>query len=84
MKSNYERYYFDIQNDVLAWFENPTDNYSPLGKIDLKSILAIRQSVKRKYGFRIKTTTKNWHFQADTKAAMIEWYRPYIKKGSKN
>ncbi|CEG67174.1 hypothetical protein RMATCC62417_03641 [Rhizopus microsporus] len=73
MKSNYERYYFDIQNDVLAWYENPTDNYSPLGKIDLKSILAIRQSVKRKYGFRIKTTTKNWHFQADTKAAMIEW-----------
>ncbi|KAG1139966.1 hypothetical protein G6F38_009457 [Rhizopus arrhizus] len=70
---NYERYYFDINDDVLAWYESSTDNYSPLGKIDLKSILDIRQSTKKQYGFKIITTTKIWHFKADTKAAVIEW-----------
>lgn len=69
----YERYYFDINDDVLAWYESSTDNYSPLGKIDLKSILDIHQSAKREYGFKVVTTTKIWHFKADTKAAVIEW-----------
>lgn len=73
MKSNYERYFFDINDDVLACFENSTDSYSPLEKIDLKYAIAVRQSTKRKYGFRIVTMNETWHFQADTNAAVIEW-----------
>lgn len=74
IKNNqYERYYFDIKQDVLAWFESSTDTYSPLGKIDLKYALAVRQSTKRKYGLRIITMNKTWHLQADTSAAVVEW-----------
>lgn len=73
MKSNYERYFFDIKDDVLAWFENSTDTYSPLGKIDLKYAITVRQSTRREYGFRIVTMSKTWHLQADTNAAVIEW-----------
>ncbi|KAI9265866.1 UDP-Glycosyltransferase/glycogen phosphorylase [Helicostylum pulchrum] len=72
-KNHYERYYFDIKQDVLAWFESSTDSYSPLGKIDLKDALAVRQSTKRKYGLRIITMIKTWHLQADTSAALVEW-----------
>ncbi|GAN03492.1 glycosyltransferase family 1 protein [Mucor ambiguus] len=73
MKSTFERYFFDVNDDVLAWFESSTDSYSPLGKIDLKYAIAVRQSTKRKYGFRVVTMNKTWHFQADTNAAVIEW-----------
>lgn len=74
MKSNYERYYFEIQEDVLTWYESSTDTYSPLGKIDLKYALSVRQSTKRKFGLRIKTMNKTWHLQVDTNAALAEWY----------
>ncbi|KAI8364520.1 UDP-Glycosyltransferase/glycogen phosphorylase [Choanephora cucurbitarum] len=73
MKSNYERFYFDICDDVLSWYENSSDSYSPLGKIDLGSAISIRHSTKRKYGLRIKTMDKTWHLQADTQAGLIEW-----------
>lgn len=73
MKSNYDRYFFDIKDDVLTWFESATDAYSPKGKIDLKNVIAIRQSTKRNNGFRIVSTNKTWHLQADTNAALIEW-----------
>ncbi|KAI9267385.1 hypothetical protein BY458DRAFT_209439 [Sporodiniella umbellata] len=70
---NYERYFFGINDDVLAWYESSKDNYSPQGKIDLKSILDIHQSTKKEYSFKIVTTTKTWCFKADTKASVIEW-----------
>ncbi|KAI7867158.1 hypothetical protein BDF14DRAFT_1882022 [Spinellus fusiger] len=70
---SYRRCYFDIKTDILAWYENATDSYSPLGKVDLKYALSVRRSKKRKYGFRITTTTKTWHFKADTESAVIEW-----------
>lgn len=68
-----KRYFFDIKEDVLTWFESSTDSYSPLGKIDLKYVIAIRQSKKRKFGLRIVTMNKTWYLQADTQAAVIEW-----------
>ncbi|KAI8360781.1 hypothetical protein BD560DRAFT_404712 [Blakeslea trispora] len=73
MKYSYERFYFDIRDNVLSWYENSSDSYSPLGKIDLKSAISIRHSTKRKYGLRIKTMDKTWHLQADTQAGLIEW-----------
>ncbi|ORZ10431.1 hypothetical protein BCR42DRAFT_422365 [Absidia repens] len=70
---HYRRCYFDLKNDVLAWYESATDTYSPLGKIDLKYTLSVRPSKKRHHGFHIVTMNKTWHFQADTNAAMVEW-----------
>lgn len=86
MKSNYERYYFEIQEDVLAWYESSTDTYSPLGKIDLKYALSVHQSTKRKFGLRITTMNNTWHLQADTNAAMAEWTSALQKAifGAKN
>ncbi|KAI8874783.1 PH-domain-containing protein, partial [Backusella circina FSU 941] len=71
--NNYERYYFELKDDVLTWYENSSDHYSPLGKIDLKYVLTVRKSKKKKYGIRIVTMNKAWHLQADTDAAVIEW-----------
>ncbi|KAI9018738.1 hypothetical protein CLU79DRAFT_760165 [Phycomyces nitens] len=79
MSTSYQRCYFDLKNDVLAWYENATDNYSPLDKFDLKYAQYVRRSKKRDYGFRIKTMTKTWHFQADTEAAVIEWITVFQK-----
>ncbi|KAI7907052.1 uncharacterized protein BX663DRAFT_126346 [Cokeromyces recurvatus] len=73
MKATYERYYFDLNEDALTWFESSTDSYSPLGKIDLKSVISIKQSTRRRYGLRIVTMDKTWYLQTDTNAAMIEW-----------
>ncbi|KAI8373124.1 uncharacterized protein BYT42DRAFT_500835 [Radiomyces spectabilis] len=70
---NYQRCYFDLDNDALPWYESATDLYSPLGKIDLKDVLAVRQSRKRTHGLKITTTNKTWHLQADTRAGLIEW-----------
>ncbi|KAL0091342.1 UDP-Glycosyltransferase/glycogen phosphorylase [Phycomyces blakesleeanus] len=79
MSTSYQRCYFDLKNDVLAWYENAIDNYSPLGKIDLKYAQYVHRSKKRDYGFRINTMTKTWHFQADTEAAVIEWINVFQK-----
>jgi hypothetical protein len=58
----------------LTWYESSSDSYSPLGKIDLKYVLTVRKSKKKKHGIRIVTMNKAWHLQADTNAAVIEWY----------
>jgi sterol 3beta-glucosyltransferase len=72
-QQQYRRCYFDLKDDVLAWYESATDTYSPLGKIDLKYTLSVRPSKKRQHGFRIVTMNKTWHLQTDTNTAMTEW-----------
>ena len=74
MGTGFERCYFELKEDMLAWYENATDMYSPKGKVDLKEVLAVRTSKKREHGFKIITMAKTWHLQADTHAAMSEWY----------
>ncbi|KAG2219054.1 hypothetical protein INT45_008898 [Circinella minor] len=71
--TGFERRYFELKEDMLAWYGNATDMYSPKGKIDLKEVLVVRTSKKREHGFKIITMNKTWHFQADTYAAMLEW-----------
>ncbi|KAI8989278.1 hypothetical protein BDB01DRAFT_531974 [Pilobolus umbonatus] len=71
--SKYERYFFDIKGDILAWYESSADTYSPIGKIDLKYVLTVRQSNKKKFGIKIVSMDKTWYLQADTNAAVIEW-----------
>ena len=73
MGTGFDRYYFELKNDMLEWHESATDMYSPKGKIDLKDALAVRTSKKRQHGFKIITMNKTWHIQADTHAAMLEW-----------
>ncbi|KAI8148737.1 hypothetical protein BJV82DRAFT_196949 [Fennellomyces sp. T-0311] len=73
MGTGFDRYYFELKNDVLEWHESATDMYSPKGKVDLKDALAVRTSKKREHGFKIITMNKTWHIQADTHAAMLEW-----------
>ncbi|KAI8086740.1 UDP-Glycosyltransferase/glycogen phosphorylase [Halteromyces radiatus] len=79
MGNYYRRCYFDLKNDVLAWYESATDTYSPLGKIDLKYTLSVRPSKKRQHGFRIVTMNKTWHLKADTDSAMMEWLAIFQK-----
>ena len=74
MGTGFERCYFELKEDMLAWYENATDMYSPKGKVDLKEVLAVRISKKREHGYKIITMEKTWHLQADTHAAMCEWY----------
>jgi sterol 3beta-glucosyltransferase len=69
----FSRCYFELKNDVLSWYENASDTYCPLGKVDLKYALEIKHSKRREYGFRIVTMNRTWQLQADTKASMVEW-----------
>ncbi|CAO3690818.1 unnamed protein product [Umbelopsis ramanniana] len=69
----FSRCYFELKNDVLSWYENATDTYCPMGKVDLKYALEIKHSKKREHGFRIVTMNRTWQLQADTKASMVEW-----------
>ncbi|KAI8330366.1 hypothetical protein BC941DRAFT_518250 [Chlamydoabsidia padenii] len=78
-QGHYRRCYFDLKDDVLAWYESATDTYSPLGKIDLKYTLTVRPSKKRQHGFRIVTMNKTWHLQTDTDAALTEWLAVFQK-----
>ncbi|KAI8068422.1 hypothetical protein BC940DRAFT_299044 [Gongronella butleri] len=73
MGAKYRRCFFDLQHDALSWYENASDTYSPLGKMDLKYTLAVKRSKRRPFGFRIVTMHKTYHLQADTEAAMNEW-----------
>ncbi|CDH55331.1 glycosyltransferase family 1 protein [Lichtheimia corymbifera JMRC:FSU:9682] len=72
-KNGFDRCFFELKDDMLAWHENATDKYSPKGKVDLKEALAVRASRKREFGFKVITMNKTWHLQADTNAAMVEW-----------
>ncbi|CAO3646214.1 unnamed protein product [Cunninghamella blakesleeana] len=79
MGKKYQRYYFELKDGTLAWYENSSDTYSPLGKIDLKYALSVRQSTKRKHGLRLKTMSKAWHFTLDTDTAVMEWLNTFQK-----
>ncbi|KAL1918991.1 uncharacterized protein VTP21DRAFT_2372 [Calcarisporiella thermophila] len=73
------RYWFELKNDVLSWYESSTDLYYPIGAIDLKYALGVENCKHREFGFKIITINRTYHFQADTKQSMVEWINPLQK-----
>lgn len=69
----YTRYFFELKNDVLSWFETSTDTYYPLGAVDLKYVHEVRPSRHCEHGITIVTVERSYYLQADTKQSMVEW-----------
>ncbi|KAI9264064.1 hypothetical protein BDA99DRAFT_508304 [Phascolomyces articulosus] len=67
------RSYFQLKNNVLAWYNSAEDKYEPIGSIDLKHIMDVQDSSTRKYGFRIVGEKRNWTLAADSDVSQKEW-----------
>ncbi|TPX46531.1 undecaprenyldiphospho-muramoylpentapeptide beta-N-acetylglucosaminyltransferase [Synchytrium endobioticum] len=69
----YTNYWFLLKDDVLTFYANSTNIYFPFGSIDMKKVLSVEASKKRKNGFKIQTPFRKYHLTADTELAVQEW-----------
>ncbi|KAI8327594.1 hypothetical protein BC941DRAFT_407114 [Chlamydoabsidia padenii] len=67
------RYHFILQYHVISWYESAESHYQPLGSIELKNVVDIRDSNSRRLGFKIITPTGKHTFIADSEVSKKEW-----------
>ncbi|ORY94249.1 hypothetical protein BCR43DRAFT_496118 [Syncephalastrum racemosum] len=67
------RYFFELRNHVLSYYESAENKYVPLDNIDLKQVIDIRESKTRKFGFQVVGTQGRWLLAADSEVSQKEW-----------
>ncbi|CAO3618073.1 unnamed protein product [Cunninghamella blakesleeana] len=67
------RYHFVLSNHVLSWYNSAENHYEPLGNIKIEDVIDVRASKSRKYGFKIITPAKKYHFTTDSHLSLKEW-----------
>ncbi|KAI8391677.1 uncharacterized protein BYT42DRAFT_610878 [Radiomyces spectabilis] len=67
------RYYFDLQNHVLSWYESAENRYHPIGSVNLKHVTQIRKSRTRSFGFKLITLDHRYSLTADSEVSQKEW-----------
>ncbi|KAK1593508.1 glycosyltransferase family 28 domain-containing protein [Colletotrichum navitas] len=72
----YNRYWFRLKGDVLAYYKDPSNVYFPSGQIDLR--YGISASVNDRndgLGFTVVTHHRTYHFKADSAPSAKEWVK---------
>ncbi|KAF1830750.1 UDP-glucose:sterol glycosyltransferase [Decorospora gaudefroyi] len=83
-RSKYNRYWFVLRGDVLAYYTNPAELYFPRNRINLQYALSaeVIESAKKadeETIFAITTDEKRFLFKADSAASAKEWARSIQK-----
>ncbi|CAM1503579.1 Fc.00g011700.m01.CDS01 [Cosmosporella sp. VM-42] len=73
----YNRYWFRLKGDVLAYYRDSTNLYFPHGQIDLRYGISASISETDKEGlhFSVVTHHRTYHFRADSAPSAKEWVK---------
>lgn len=83
-RSKYNRYWFILKGDVLAYYTNPADLYFPRNRINLQygisaSVIELKDKHKEDTTFTVTTDERTYQFKADSAASAKEWARSIQK-----
>ncbi|KAK2730968.1 udp-glucose:sterol glycosyltransferase [Colletotrichum kahawae] len=72
----YNRYWFRLKGDVLAYYKDPSNLYFPHGQIDLRyGISASVTDKKDGLNFTVVTHHRTYYFRADSAPSAKEWVK---------
>ncbi|KAF7548696.1 hypothetical protein G7Z17_g6868 [Cylindrodendrum hubeiense] len=73
----YNRYWFRLKGDVLAYYRDSTNLYFPHGQIDLRYGISANITDKEKGGvhFSVVTHHRTYNFKADSAPSAKEWVK---------
>ncbi|KAJ8114954.1 hypothetical protein ONZ43_g4781 [Nemania bipapillata] len=73
----YNRYWFRLKGDVLAYYRDASNLYFPHGQIDLRYAIsaAITDKDQDAVHFSVATHHRTYHFRADSAPSAKEWVR---------
>ncbi|KAF2012068.1 glycosyltransferase family 1 protein [Aaosphaeria arxii CBS 175.79] len=83
-RSKYNRYWFILRGDVLAYYTNPADLYFPRNRINLQyaisaEVLDSKDKTKDETIFNVTTDERTYQFRADSAVSAKEWVRSIQK-----
>ncbi|KAF9733093.1 Sterol 3-beta-glucosyltransferase [Paraphaeosphaeria minitans] len=83
-RSKYNRYWFVLRGDVLAYYTNPTELYFPRNRINLQyaisaEVLESKEKHRDETTFVVTTDEKTFQFKADSAVSAKEWVRSIQK-----
>ncbi|RMZ72997.1 Sterol 3-beta-glucosyltransferase [Pyrenophora seminiperda CCB06] len=83
-RSKFNRYWFVLRGDVLAYYTNPAEVYFPRNRINLQYAVSaeVIESTKKGEGetsFTITTDERSYLFKADSVASAKEWTKSIQK-----
>lgn len=75
--SKQNRYWFRLKGDVLSYYHDATNLYSPHGQIDLRYGISAEIIDRDKEGvhFDVTTDQRTYHFKADSPPSAKEWVK---------
>ncbi|TGJ81558.1 hypothetical protein E0Z10_g7201 [Xylaria hypoxylon] len=73
----YNRYWFRLKGDVLAYYRNASNLYFPHGQIDLRYAISANVTDKDQDAvhFSVVTHHRTYHFRADSAPSAKEWVK---------
>ncbi|KAH8160303.1 hypothetical protein CIB48_g7936 [Xylaria polymorpha] len=73
----YNRYWFRLKDDVLAYYRDASNLYFPHGQIDLRYAISANVADKDQDAlhFSVVTHHRTYHFRADSVASAKEWVK---------
>ncbi|OCK82777.1 glycosyltransferase family 1 protein [Lepidopterella palustris CBS 459.81] len=79
-RSKYNRYWFILKGDVLAYYISPAELYFPRNLINLQyavsaSVMEVKDKGKDETAFSVTTDERTYLFKADSAASAKEWVR---------
>lgn len=83
-RSKYNRYWFILKGDVLAYYTNPAELYFPRNRINLQyavsaAVTEAKDKSKDETSFSVLTDDRTYYFKADSVASAKEWVRSIQK-----
>ncbi|KAF2878122.1 sterol 3-beta-glucosyltransferase [Massariosphaeria phaeospora] len=83
-RSKYNRYWFILRGDVLAYYTNPAELYFPRNRLNLQyaisaEVLESKDKNKDETTFIVTTDEKTYQFKADSAVSAKEWVRSIQK-----
>ncbi|KAL5343411.1 hypothetical protein BJX70DRAFT_393976 [Aspergillus crustosus] len=80
----YNRYWFSLKGDVLAYYADPSNLYFPSGQIDLRygisaSVTESKEKGRESRDFQVTTDHRTYYFRADSSVSAKEWVKALQK-----
>ncbi|KAF9942311.1 Sterol 3-beta-glucosyltransferase [Mortierella alpina] len=75
----FTRYWFKLQNDVLTYYVDQSDEYYPIKSIDLKDALSAEPKPDSDLTFQIFTEERKYTFKTDSELTRSDWVKALQK-----
>lgn len=77
--SRQHRHWFILKNNVLSYYDNPSNVYQPNGNINLHrakaAVIDVKNTGDSEVAFKLTTMDRDYFFRADTATAANEWIK---------